>query len=304
MVKREEMNRWPHLRNLPIPQVRTSDIKLLTGQDCPQALAPLRTVLGAQGEPFAVRTCLGWTVNGPIAGKASEQEPVLSCTQATSLACNVRHVNRTDDLLRPPSVCHQPKEHVSKKFPLEVVKRRSRPTKRNLSPELNLGSEAGSSKSDVRASRRRVTQHFKGARWFTMLTCFLLSVQLLQSQSLKSTEKIADNEASRGWASWRLYGPTTVECWEEQGRLSRNMMDWWACKTSGLKMGECHYRTRSDACSTKQRPKTAACHKYDGFLNGPCGPFVGEDVAGSSRFPQLKPKEMSHQKHTPEGIEI
>ena len=36
MVTKGEVNQWPHLRDLPIPQARASDVRLLIGQDCPQ----------------------------------------------------------------------------------------------------------------------------------------------------------------------------------------------------------------------------------------------------------------------------
>ena len=39
---------------------------LLMGQDYPDALVPLTTMPGRKGEPYAVKTRLGWTVNGPV----------------------------------------------------------------------------------------------------------------------------------------------------------------------------------------------------------------------------------------------
>lgn len=41
-------------------------VNLLIGQDVPQALEPLEVKSGRYGHPFAVRTRLGWTLNGPM----------------------------------------------------------------------------------------------------------------------------------------------------------------------------------------------------------------------------------------------
>ena len=85
LVTREEVKRWPHLEGLPLPGAKTGEIRLLIGQDCPQALAPLSTILGAEGEPFAVKTCLGWTVNGPITKGEQVQRPTSCGAQAEAL---------------------------------------------------------------------------------------------------------------------------------------------------------------------------------------------------------------------------
>ena len=56
MVTKVEVNQRPHNLHLPIPKTKVSDVRLLIGQDCPQVLAPLSTVVGTEGEQFAVRT--------------------------------------------------------------------------------------------------------------------------------------------------------------------------------------------------------------------------------------------------------
>ncbi len=62
----EEVEAWPHLRGLPVLGATTEDVCLLIGQDCPEAIIPLQVVPGQAGEPYAVRTRLGWTITGPI----------------------------------------------------------------------------------------------------------------------------------------------------------------------------------------------------------------------------------------------
>ena len=55
---------YSHLSDLKISQdVRYVD--LLIGQDNSEALIPVRIRKGQQGEPFAVQTLFGWSLNGP-----------------------------------------------------------------------------------------------------------------------------------------------------------------------------------------------------------------------------------------------
>ena len=66
LVTEEEVQKWPHLKDLPLHHAEIDDVTLLIGQDCPEALIPLTTVPGRKGEPYAVRTRLGWSVGGPV----------------------------------------------------------------------------------------------------------------------------------------------------------------------------------------------------------------------------------------------
>ena len=54
---------YPHLADLPI--VNGTEVDILLGQDNAEALMPLEVRKGNIGEPFAVRTILGWSLNGP-----------------------------------------------------------------------------------------------------------------------------------------------------------------------------------------------------------------------------------------------
>jgi hypothetical protein len=59
-----DIRQWEHLRDIEVPE--DVDVQLLIGQDHPQALKPLEVRCGKDHEPYAVRTVLGWTVNGPV----------------------------------------------------------------------------------------------------------------------------------------------------------------------------------------------------------------------------------------------
>ncbi|XP_068243760.1 uncharacterized protein [Palaemon carinicauda] len=66
-VKSPSMNvsLFPHLKGLPGP-LGGEIVHILIGQDHTEALAPLEVRKGKRGEPFAVRTILGWTLYGRV----------------------------------------------------------------------------------------------------------------------------------------------------------------------------------------------------------------------------------------------
>lgn len=64
---------YSHLRGLPIVR-NEGEVEVLIGQDNSEALIPLDVRKGKPGEPFAVRTLLGWVLNGPVsAGTINER---------------------------------------------------------------------------------------------------------------------------------------------------------------------------------------------------------------------------------------
>ena len=56
---------WPHLSNITIPTVNSDEVMLLIGSDTPEAHWSLEERRGGIGEPCAIRSLLGWTVQGP-----------------------------------------------------------------------------------------------------------------------------------------------------------------------------------------------------------------------------------------------
>lgn len=61
----DDVDRWPHLRGVRIPSIK-ADIDLLIGTDVARALEPEEVIRSVKDGPYAVRTVLGWTVNGPL----------------------------------------------------------------------------------------------------------------------------------------------------------------------------------------------------------------------------------------------
>lgn len=72
--RRQDLERWPHLRHVYLPQI-DADVEMLIGLNVPRALEPLEVIRSVDGGPYAVKTMLGWTVNGPLGGDGSD-DPV------------------------------------------------------------------------------------------------------------------------------------------------------------------------------------------------------------------------------------
>ena len=61
----EDVDQWPHLDGVFIPQV-VAEIDILIASDVPKALDPLQVKHSHSGGPYATRTRMGWAVSGPL----------------------------------------------------------------------------------------------------------------------------------------------------------------------------------------------------------------------------------------------
>ncbi len=61
-----DLQKWPHLQDLSFPSINESEITVLIGSDVPEAFWQLDERRGKRGEPYAVKSLLGWTVIGPV----------------------------------------------------------------------------------------------------------------------------------------------------------------------------------------------------------------------------------------------
>ncbi|KAG7169525.1 putative peptidase (DUF1758)-containing protein 1, partial [Homarus americanus] len=74
-----DISRWIHLRGVELPELQSSSIEILIGQDVPQALVPLEVRAGRDGMPFAIKTRLGWKVNGPVGHQDAQGVCMSGC---------------------------------------------------------------------------------------------------------------------------------------------------------------------------------------------------------------------------------
>ena len=71
------MSNWPHLKDIEIPDVDDEQVTMLIGANVPEAQMHEESCRrGGSGEPYAVRTVLGWAVLGPVDATS------IMCSQA------------------------------------------------------------------------------------------------------------------------------------------------------------------------------------------------------------------------------
>ena len=62
----QDARQWPHLRDIKLPSIREKEVRLIIGTNVPDAFWVLEERRGNRGEPYAIRTPLGWTLMGPM----------------------------------------------------------------------------------------------------------------------------------------------------------------------------------------------------------------------------------------------
>ena len=75
-----EFQKFEHLKSLPL-KTEIQNIDILIGQDNSEALVPLQVIQGNKGEPFGVKTILGWSLHGKLDEGATGS---LTCGLITS----------------------------------------------------------------------------------------------------------------------------------------------------------------------------------------------------------------------------
>lgn len=91
--RQEDLLRWSHLTHLKITEI-SSGIDLLIGMNVPKALEPWHVIRSVDEGPYAVKTILGWTVNGPLRDDCGGD----TRNQQSSVTVNRISVSRLDDL--------------------------------------------------------------------------------------------------------------------------------------------------------------------------------------------------------------
>lgn len=84
---------WPHLKEVRIPTVQ-AEVGLLIGANVPKAMEPLQVVNSVDNGPYAVRTILGWTVNGPLRGGSN----ITNTNTQTGITANRISVAKLEEL--------------------------------------------------------------------------------------------------------------------------------------------------------------------------------------------------------------
>ena len=61
-----DVRKWPHLHNTDPPSISEREVKLIIGSNAQEAFWVLDKRRGKRGEPYAIRSPLGWTLVGPM----------------------------------------------------------------------------------------------------------------------------------------------------------------------------------------------------------------------------------------------
>ena len=75
-TKWNRLERWSHLSDLPLPSLSSDRVGILLGCDVSEAHWPLDQRVSTNREPFAIRSCLGWTIRGPNGSIANRKHNV------------------------------------------------------------------------------------------------------------------------------------------------------------------------------------------------------------------------------------
>jgi hypothetical protein len=74
-----DLSKYPHLHDMHFENNVADDVHILLGQDNCEALVPLEVRKGSKpGDPFAVRTLFGWSINGPMPSTRPVSKRIVS----------------------------------------------------------------------------------------------------------------------------------------------------------------------------------------------------------------------------------
>lgn len=91
--KQDSINKWKYLHEVKIPQL-DADIELLVGTNAAKLMEPWRIINSRGSEPYAVKTPLGWVINGLMQETTCEVTGTHACTVVNRIS-----VTNLNDLL-------------------------------------------------------------------------------------------------------------------------------------------------------------------------------------------------------------
>ena len=89
----EDIERWPHLSPVVVSSLQAG-VDLLIGNNVLKATEPWEVINSVNDGPYAVRTVLGWSINGPL------RSPTGSDDWNQAVSCRVQVTSRLEDQLQ------------------------------------------------------------------------------------------------------------------------------------------------------------------------------------------------------------
>jgi hypothetical protein len=90
-----DVGKWRHLEGIIIPEISSAQVEMLIGSDTPEAFWVEEQRRGNRGEPYAIRSVLGWTIVGPT-GKGLKANRSVHFQQTGMLDVQLERMWNTD----------------------------------------------------------------------------------------------------------------------------------------------------------------------------------------------------------------
>ena len=95
--RQADIDPWPYLKDVKLHDIHAS-VDLLIGTDAPKALEPWEVINSQNEGPYAVRTRVGWVINGPLHVGSCRSKSGYSSVTANRIS--VEHLQETTTLMR------------------------------------------------------------------------------------------------------------------------------------------------------------------------------------------------------------
>ena len=79
-----DLDKWPHLKEIKVKEI-DADVELLIGVNAPKAMEPWKIINSRRDGPYAVKTLLGWVVNGPLRSPVTDDEHPVALVNRISI---------------------------------------------------------------------------------------------------------------------------------------------------------------------------------------------------------------------------
>ncbi|KAK0135655.1 hypothetical protein N1851_028490 [Merluccius polli] len=83
--RQADIDPWPYLKDVKLHDIHAS-VDLLIGTDAPKALEPWEVINSQNEGPYAVRTRVGWVINGPLHGGSCRSKSGYSSVTANRIS--------------------------------------------------------------------------------------------------------------------------------------------------------------------------------------------------------------------------
>lgn len=87
VISPEDIENYPYLSDIELPRI-DSDVGILIGVNVPRAMEPWDVIPSVDNGPFAVKTLLGWVINGPLEIHATSNDTYVSVNRVDAKLMN------------------------------------------------------------------------------------------------------------------------------------------------------------------------------------------------------------------------